>query len=94
LSAIAGHDPADAASAESPADFDPNFAALDPDKLNGARIGVLTLSPDESQAFDDATEAIFAMAAGATAVPVSLAPTSRRSGPVRPRPSTATSKPI
>ena len=37
LSAIAGQDPADAVTAESPADFDTDFAALDPDKLKGAR---------------------------------------------------------
>ncbi|WNG94318.1 amidase family protein [Mycobacterium sp. ITM-2016-00318] len=79
LSAIAGRDPADAATAERPADFDPNFAELDPHKLKGARIGVLTLTPDESQVVDDGTEAVFAMAveelmaAGAKTVPVQLA---------------------
>ena len=78
LSAIAGQDPADAVTAESPADFDTDFAALDPDKLKGARIGVLTLSPEESQAVDDGTEAVFAMAvkelvaAGASTVPVEM----------------------
>jgi amidase len=79
LSAIAGRDPADAATTESPADFDANFAALDPDKLKGARIGVLTLSNEESQAVDERTEAVFAkaveelVAAGAKTVPVQLA---------------------
>ena len=79
LSVVAGQDPADAATAEIPADFDANFTALDPYKLKGARIGVLTLSSEESQAVDDGTKAVFSMAvkelvaAGATTVPVQLA---------------------
>ena len=79
LSVVAGQDPADAATAEIPADFDANFTALDPYKLKGARIGVLTLSSEETQAVDDGTKAVFSMAvkelvaAGATTVPVQLA---------------------
>ena len=79
LSVVAGQDPADAATAEIPGDFDATFTALDPHKLNGARIGVLTLSPGESYAVDDRTKAVFAraveelVAAGATTVPVQLA---------------------
>jgi amidase len=79
LSAVAGQDPADAVTAEIPGDFDANFTALDSHKLKGARLGVLILSPEESQAVDDPTKAVFAMAvnelvaAGATTVPVQLA---------------------
>ncbi|MBV8928863.1 MAG: amidase [Mycobacteriaceae bacterium] len=76
---VAGRDPADGATAEIPGDFDAELAALDASKLQGARIGVLTLSPKESQAVDDQTKAVFALAvrelvaAGATTVPVELA---------------------
>jgi amidase len=79
LSVVAGQDPADAATAEIPGDFDAKLTALDSHKLKGARIGVLTLSPEGSQAVDDQTKAVFAMAvnklaaAGATTVPVQLA---------------------
>src|SRR4051812_12648682 len=78
LQVIAGTDKADAATAEIPADADGDFADLDLDALQGARIGVWTLTPDQSAAVDDTTEAVFAAAvkqieaAGATAVPVQL----------------------
>lgn len=78
LSVVTGQDPADAATAEIPGDFDANFTTLDSHKLNGARLGVLTLSREESQAVDDQTKAVFATAvnelaaAGATTVPVQL----------------------
>jgi amidase len=84
LQVVAGQDPADAATAEIPADVlsdltGADFADLDLDALQGARIGVWTLTPDQSAAVDDTTEAVFAAAvkqveaAGATAVPVQLA---------------------
>ena len=78
LDVIAGRDDADAATAEIPARL-PTAADLDLDALQGARIGVWTLTPEESAAVDDQTEAVFAAAvkqveaAGATAVPVQLA---------------------
>ena len=53
LSVVAGQDPADAATAEIPGDLDANFMALDSHKLKGARLGVLTLSREESQAVDE-----------------------------------------
>ncbi|MCZ2839450.1 amidase [Modestobacter sp. VKM Ac-2985] len=79
LEVLAGSDDADAATAEIPADLDTGFADLDLDALEGARIGVWTLTPEQSAAVDDRTEEVFAAAvkqieaAGATAVPVQLA---------------------
>ncbi|MCZ2826453.1 MULTISPECIES: amidase [unclassified Modestobacter] len=79
LEVLAGSDDADAATAEIPADLDTDFADLDLDALEGARIGVWTLTPEQSAAVDDRTEEVFAAAvkqieaAGATAVPVQLA---------------------
>jgi len=78
LDVIAGRDAADAATAEIPGEL-PDFADLDLDALQGARIGVWTLTPDQSAAVDDVTEGVFAAAvkqveaAGATTVPVQLA---------------------
>ncbi|WP_299951636.1 amidase [uncultured Modestobacter sp.] len=78
LEVLAGTDDEDAATAEIPADLTTDFADLELDALEGARIGVWTLSPEESAAVDDQTEAVFAAAvkqleaAGATAVPVTL----------------------
>src|SRR3954469_15164324 len=77
LDVIAGRDDADAATAEIPGEL-PDFADLDLDALQGARIGVWTLTPEQSAAVDDTTEAVFAAAvkqveaAGATTVPVQL----------------------
>jgi amidase len=79
LQVIAGADEADTATAEIPADVDAAFAELDLDALQGARIGVWTLTPEQSAAVDDVTEEVFAAAvkhieaAGATPVPVQLA---------------------
>ncbi|NEK93086.1 amidase, partial [Modestobacter muralis] len=79
LGVLAGTDDSDAATAEIPADLGTDFADLDLDALQGARIGVWTLTPEQSAAVDDQTEAVFAAAvkqveaAGATAVPVQLA---------------------
>ncbi|MCZ2820610.1 amidase [Modestobacter sp. VKM Ac-2977] len=79
LEVLAGSDDADAATAEIPADLATDFADLDLDALEGARIGVWTLSAEESARVDDRTEEVFAAAvkqleaAGATAVPVQLA---------------------
>src|SRR4051794_29882233 len=78
LDVIAGRDDADAATAEIPGEL-PDYADLDLDALQGARIGVWTLTPEQSAAVDDPTEAVFAAAvkqveaAGAIAVPVQLA---------------------
>jgi amidase len=78
LQVLSGPDPADPATLEAPGDGPP-VAELDDTALDGARIGVLTLSRDESEAVDDATEEVFATAvasiesAGATTVPVRLA---------------------
>jgi len=78
LDVVAGADPADAATGEIPAGLG-DFADLDPHELDGARIGVWTLSPEESAAVDDGTEFVFTQAvkeieaAGATVVPVTLA---------------------
>ncbi|HEV7871479.1 MAG TPA: amidase [Modestobacter sp.] len=79
LQVLAGEDDADAATQEIPADLDDDYADLDLDALQGARIGVWGLSPEQSATVDDRTEAVFAAAmkqieaAGATAVPVQLA---------------------
>ncbi|MFQ1002894.1 amidase [Modestobacter sp. SSW1-42] len=79
LEVLAGTDGSDAATAEIPAGLGTDFADLDLDALQGARIGVWTLTPEQSAAVDDQTEAVFAAAvkaveaAGATAVPVQLA---------------------
>lgn len=79
LEVLAGSDDADAATAEIPADLPTDFADLDLDALEGARIGVWTLTPEQSAAVDDRTEEVFAAAvkqleaAGATTVPVQLA---------------------
>jgi amidase len=78
LQVVAGQDESDAATAEIPASADCDFAELDLDALEGARIGVWTLSEEQSAAVDDTTEGVFAAAvkqieaAGATAVPVQL----------------------
>jgi amidase len=78
LSVVAGPDPADAATADIPADLDSAFADLDPQELSGARIGVWTLTPEQSDAVDDGTEHVYEQAvkaieaAGATVVPVQL----------------------
>jgi amidase len=78
LDVIAGEDDADAATAEIPGEL-PDYADLDRDALQGARIGVWTLTPEQAAAVDDGTEAVFAAAvkqieaAGATPVPVQLA---------------------
>jgi amidase len=78
LQVIAGPDPADPATLEAPGDAPP-VAELDDRALEGARIGVLALTRDESEAVDDGTEEVFASAvasiesAGATPVPVRLA---------------------
>ncbi len=78
LEVVAGEDEADAATAEIPAGADTDFADLDADALEGARIGVWTLTPEQAEAVDDGTEAVFANAvkaveaAGATPVPVQL----------------------
>lgn len=79
LEVLAGTDDADAATAEIPADLATDFADLDLDALEGARIGVWTLTAEQAAAVDDRTEEVFAAAvkqieaAGATAVPVQLA---------------------
>ncbi|MPQ97087.1 amidase [Modestobacter sp. I12A-02628] len=79
LEVVSGADPADAATGTAPADLDSAFTDLDTDALAGSRIGVWALSPEQSTAVDDATEAVFAAAvqqieaAGATAVPLTLA---------------------
>jgi amidase len=78
LEVVAGADDADAATQEIPADLATNFSDLAPDALKGARIGVWTLTPEQSQAVDDVTEGVFANAqkemeaAGATVAPVTL----------------------
>jgi amidase len=78
LDVIAGRDEADAATGEIPGEL-PDYADLDRDALQGARIGVWTLTPEQAAAVDDGTEAVFAAAvkqieaAGATPVPVQLA---------------------
>ncbi|MGY1617926.1 amidase [Geodermatophilus sp. SYSU D00691] len=78
LAVLAGADPADPATAEIPADLDADPAALDPAALDGARMGVWTLTPEQSEAVDDATEAVYERAvkvleaAGATTVEVEL----------------------
>jgi amidase len=78
LDVVAGADPADAATGEIPAGLG-DFADLDPHELKGARIGVWTLSPEESAAVDEGTKGVFEQAAkaieaaGATVVPVTLA---------------------
>jgi amidase len=79
LEVVAGEDDADAATQQIPDDLDTDFAgALDADALDGARVGVWTLSAEESAAVEDDTEAVYAAAvaaieaAGATAVPVQL----------------------
>ncbi|WP_432533753.1 amidase [Kineococcus arenarius] len=77
LDVIAGEDPADAATSAGP-DTDVDYTALDADALDGARIGVWTLSeeereavgPDTAEVFDRAVKEV--EAAGATAVPVQL----------------------
>ncbi|WP_254781144.1 amidase [Modestobacter sp. DSM 44400] len=79
LEVISGEDDADAATKEIPADLATDFSDLAPNALKGARIGVWTLTPEQSQAVDDVTEGVFANAqkemeaAGATVVPVQLA---------------------
>lgn len=79
LEVIAGKDHTDAATQQAPEDLGTDFADLHPHALQGARIGVWTLTPEESAAVDDVTEGVFATAqqqieaAGATVVPVQLA---------------------
>jgi len=78
LQVVAGTDEADAATAEVPAGLPGELADLDPAALDGARIGVWTLTAAQSAAVDDVTEGVFAAAvkeieaAGATPVPVQL----------------------
>ncbi|MGY1590971.1 amidase family protein [Geodermatophilus sp. SYSU D00708] len=75
---ISGPDPADPATLAAPR-RELRGAEPEDDALEGARIGVLTLTPEESVAVDDATEAVFGTAiksieaAGATPIPVRLA---------------------
>lgn len=79
LEVVSGADDADAATQEIPEDLPTDFAELDTDALQGARVGVWTLTPEQSAAVDDVTEGVFAAAqkqieaAGATVVPVQLA---------------------
>ena len=79
LEVIAGEDEADAATQEIPEDLGTDFSALDTDALQGARIGVWTLTLEQAAVVEDATENVFANAqkeleaAGATVVPVQLA---------------------
>jgi amidase len=78
LRVVSGPDPADPATLAAPGQ-ELSGAEPDDDALEGSRIGVLTLTPEESVAVDDATEAVFATAiksieaAGATVIPVQLA---------------------
>jgi amidase len=78
LEVVAGEDDDDAATQEIPGDLATDFSDLDLDALEGARIGVWTLTPEEAEAVDDVTEGVFANAqkeieaAGATVVPVQL----------------------
>ncbi len=78
LEVIAGEDEADAATQEIPEDLGGDFSELDTDALAGARVGVWTLTPEQSTIVDDATEHVFATAqkeleaAGATVVPLQL----------------------
>jgi amidase len=79
LEVVAGTDEADAATAEIPGDLTGALADLDTDALDGARIGVWTLTPEQSEVVDDVAEGVFAAAvkeieaAGGTSVPVQLA---------------------
>ena len=79
LQVVSGPDPADAATLEAPGDAALPGGDLDENALEGARIGVLELSDEESAAVDDATETVLAAAveslesAGAIPVPVRLA---------------------
>jgi amidase len=79
LEVVAGADDADAATADVPAGLTGELADLDTAALDGARIGVWTLTPEQSGAVDDVTEGVFAAAvkeieaAGGTPVPVRLA---------------------
>ncbi|WP_448619219.1 amidase family protein [Geodermatophilus sp. URMC 65] len=78
LRVVSGPDPADPATLAAPGQ-ELSGADPDDDALEGSRIGVLTLTPEESVAVDDATEAVFATAiksieaARATVIPVQLA---------------------
>ena len=79
LEVLAGEDEADAATQEVPEGTDTRYSELYTDALQGARIGVWTLSPEESAAVDDVTEGVYAAAqkeieaAGGTVVPLQLA---------------------
>ncbi len=87
LQVISGTDPLDDATADVPADVRARLeasprtltASLGTASLEGKRLGVWTLSPQQSAAVDDGTEAVYAAAqreaeaAGATLVPVHLA---------------------
>ena len=79
LEVVSGVDETDAATTLAPEDLVDDFADLDTTALTGARVGVWTLSPEESATVDDATEAVYAgavaqiEAAGATAVPLTIA---------------------
>jgi amidase len=79
LEVVSGTDDTDAATQEIPEDLAGDFADLDTDALQGARVGVWTLTAEQSAAVDDVTEGVFAAAqkeieaAGATVVPVQLA---------------------
>ncbi|WP_432573956.1 amidase [Kineococcus sp. SYSU DK005] len=77
LDVIAGEDPADAATLANP-DAEVDYTALDADALDGARVGVWTLSEEEREAVGPDTAEVFDRAAkemeaaGATTVPVRL----------------------
>jgi len=80
LEVIAGEDDADPATGEIPADQTTDYAdALNADSLDGARIGVWTLTAAERETVEDDTETVYADAvlalekAGATVVPLELA---------------------
>jgi Asp-tRNA(Asn)/Glu-tRNA(Gln) amidotransferase A subunit family amidase len=71
LTAIAGHDPDDPATASTPASAPDFTAALDEDALAGARIGVIAPGPNDTAArnrFADAVQVITDL--GATPVPL------------------------
>lgn len=81
MEALDGPDPADPATLERPADVDTSFGRVvegNGPSLSGARLGYWTLTPEESAAVDDRTEAVYAgavaalRAAGAVLVPVQL----------------------
>ncbi|PWJ54023.1 amidase [Quadrisphaera granulorum] len=81
MEALDGTDAADPATLERPADVDTSFGRVvegNGPSLSGERFGYWTLTPEQSAAVDDRTEAVYASAvaalqkAGATLVPVQL----------------------